>query len=134
MASRSKRSRPRSLTATLYTYVEPQISVFARKQGAKTWGSFSNYINYLLAREAGDKRAMERSKLVAKESGQPTMARVAKKTPKKYKRSVVKTLTGKGARVRLVKKAKKKHKSNVIKLARRISSEAKKVVSEAKAA
>lgn len=88
-----KRSKKRTLVATLYCYVEPQLATHARVQGSSgKWGSFSNYVNYLLAREAGDKAAVARSKLTAKESSQPVMARtlgpapVRKKLTKKRRR------------------------------------------------
>lgn len=79
----------RVLSATLYTYVEPINGRRAKVKGAE-WGSFSNYVNYLIARDHGDAESMKRSKKIAEEHLTPSSVRkpkAAKKTaPKKAKR------------------------------------------------
>lgn len=76
-------------TATLYCYVEPQVAAHARRQGGAKFGTFSNFVNYLIAKDAGDKKAMQRALAYAKASYEPSVRvktkKVAKKTAKKTK-------------------------------------------------
>lgn len=55
-----KRRFPAVLTETLYCYVEKANKKRAQAR-AEEFGSHSNYVNYLIARDSGDKASMERS-------------------------------------------------------------------------
>lgn len=45
----AKRRVPERLSCTLYAYAEPVNAKYARSYGAKNWGSFSAYIDALIA-------------------------------------------------------------------------------------
>lgn len=75
----------RTLTATLYVYAEPINARRAKVKGAE-WGSFSNYVNFLIAKDHGDKESMQRSKDMAETALTPREVRApkpVKKTPTK---------------------------------------------------
>lgn len=131
MASNTKRSnrKKRILTATLYCYVEPKVAKVAHLQGAPgKWGSFSNYVNYLIAQANGLKDAVARSRVTAKESSTPALARPTSFAKKKVKRVKTKTT------VKRQVTATKRHLGKVIKLARRVGAEVRTIQREAKAA
>lgn len=72
----------RILTATLYCYVEPTNAAFAKTQGRQKWGSFSNYINHLLAKEKGDKASQKRSVTLAEAAFAPILVKPRKSATK----------------------------------------------------
>ena len=82
---KNMRIKNRLLTATLYTYVEPVNAKRAKAQG-KEWGSFSNYVNYLIAKDHGDKKSMETSKEMREIFLTPSPARSSKTTTTKKKK------------------------------------------------
>lgn len=50
----SAKKQPRkNLTATLYCYVEVDNAAYAKKEGKALFGSFSAYVNALIARDRG---------------------------------------------------------------------------------
>lgn len=53
------------LTATLYCYVEPHIATYAKKKGRNDFGSFSAYVNYLIAKDCNDAASMKKMKDMA---------------------------------------------------------------------
>jgi hypothetical protein len=52
-AKKTKRTVPKDLSHTLYCYVEPANGAHAREEGAKLFGSYSAYINALIAKDRG---------------------------------------------------------------------------------
>lgn len=89
MSKNSKARRvPSVLSETLYCYVEKTNYARAKKAGEAKFGSFSNYVNFLIAQEAGDKASMARSMaLAAKYNGmKTTKPKKKKKAAKKSKR------------------------------------------------
>jgi len=76
----------RTLTATLYVYAEPINARRAKVKGAE-WGSFSNYVNFLIAKDHGDKESMQRSKDMAETALTPREVRA----PKPVKKTRTKT-------------------------------------------
>lgn len=71
------KTKNRILTATNYTYLEPVNATHAKKEATK-WGSSSNYINHLIAKDRGDKASMQRSKDLQEEFFTPALARTKK--------------------------------------------------------
>lgn len=54
-AKKADRKIPKVLNFTLYTYVEPVNGKYAKVQGKKKFGSFSAYVNQLIAKDRGAK-------------------------------------------------------------------------------
>lgn len=52
---RAKTAKAKYLTDLLWVYVEPANGAFARKKGKKEYGSFSSYLNSLIAKDRGVK-------------------------------------------------------------------------------
>ena len=50
-----QRRTPKALSATLYSYVEPTNAKYAKTEGKKLFGSFSAYVNALIAKDRGVK-------------------------------------------------------------------------------
>jgi hypothetical protein len=78
------RIKNRLLTATLYTYVEPVNAKYAKAMG-KEWGSFSNYVNYLIAKDSGNTKSIETSKEMREIFLTPSPARSSKPRATKKK-------------------------------------------------
>lgn len=77
------KTKNRILTATNYTYLEPQNAT-RTKQKAKEWGSSSNYLNFLVAKDHKDAKSMARSVALQKEFFTPTLARSKKDRKGEY--------------------------------------------------
>lgn len=129
------KTKNRILTATNYTYMEPVNSVRARKKAAE-WGSSSNYINYLVAKDHGDEASMKRSREQQEIFFTPHLARApeeraqekAKLSRKnKAKRKVKKVKAGKFLRAKSKKPSKKFSRSKKKSVKRASSSRPKKV-------
>lgn len=93
----TKQTNLRILTATLYCYVEPANYTRAKRKAA-TFASFSNYVNFLIAKDHGDKASMKRSqeladKLMAPKAthfAEPRRVKPKKAAPKKTARKATK--------------------------------------------
>lgn len=48
------RRTPKRLSHTLYSYVEPTNGLYARKFGKQKFGSFSNYVDVLIAADRAE--------------------------------------------------------------------------------
>ncbi len=48
-----KKLLKRTLNSTLYCYVEPDNAKHAKTEGKRVWGSFSAYVNVLIANDRG---------------------------------------------------------------------------------
>jgi hypothetical protein len=55
------KTKKRILTHTHYTYLQPHNAVRVRKK-ASEWGSSSNYLNYLVAKDHDDKKSIRASR------------------------------------------------------------------------
>lgn len=71
--------------STLYCYVEESNGTHARIQGGAKYGTFSNYVNYLIAKDKGDKKSMKRSLEYAKATYAPQIRVKTKKVVKAKK-------------------------------------------------
>ncbi len=78
------RRMPKILSEPLYAYVEPANGKHARTFGKKTFGSFSSYVNVLIAKDRGVKPNLGSWKL-DKEKGRMTKATIVKRKSKKAK-------------------------------------------------
>lgn len=96
------KTKDRILTATNYTYLEPVNNVRAKKM-AKVWGSASNYLNYLIAKDHKDKASIKRSENLKEIFFTPTTARPITERSAEYKKTA--------AKKRKARKAKGKKKS-----------------------
>lgn len=114
--STKQNKKQRLLSETLYCYVEPVNYTRARRQGT-TWASFSNYVNYLIAKDHNDKASMKRSKEISEEFLAPkehtpaprkVKAKPAKKTRSK---SSAKKKTSKSTSVKKATPVKKESRS-----------------------
>ncbi len=85
MAKKIERRTPSVLASTLYCYVEPTNKKRAIAQGVAKFGSFSNYVNFLIAQDHKDKASMARSQAIAAKSTAPR-----KDKPKSKKKSPAK--------------------------------------------
>lgn len=102
----------RLLTATLYCYVEPHLAIHAKRVGVTKFGSFSSYVNYLIAKDAGDKKSVENMMKLAKQYYEPNLVGARERRAKYRKKSAAKATTKKKvARKKLAKKAAKKKAS-----------------------
>lgn len=97
----------RILTATLYCYTEPGNATYAKAQGRQKWGSFSNYVNYLIAKDAGNTASVKRSQELAKAMMEPSLVKERKPTPPK-KKVAPKAKAKKATAKKAAKKGKKK--------------------------
>lgn len=93
----------RFMTTTLYLYLDPANATFVRQKGAGDWGSYSNYINFLIASARKDKAAIGRTKEYAKAAFAPIQVRTATKTgatkkPKKGGKKAARTKTRKASK------------------------------------
>lgn len=50
----------------LFCYVDKAVGSYARNFAAKKWKSYSNYVNYLIAKDAGFQKCVENSKTKAR--------------------------------------------------------------------
>ncbi len=57
---KASRRTGKVLTSTLYLYTEPGNFAHAKTKGRKAFGSASNYVNHLIARDRGVKAKFEK--------------------------------------------------------------------------
>lgn len=78
---------PKNLDTILYCYVEKENAKHAKTEGKKLFGSFSAYVNVLIANDRGAKPALGswkaegESKLIRKPVADEEKAKIQKKTP-----------------------------------------------------
>ncbi len=100
-----KNSPRKRLCASLYCYVEP-INCRRAKIKAASFGSFSNYVNSLIAKDHGDKKSFALSMKAAEEYLEPT--EYVRKTKGPIKKMAVKKTAAKGKGSKKSPKPKKK--------------------------
>lgn len=100
------RIKNRKLTSTLYTYVEPVNARRAKAKG-KDWGSFSNYVNFLIAKDHGDKKSMATSEEMKEIFLTPSPARTSPKNKPAKKAAARKPKAKKSKRVSARRPSKK---------------------------
>jgi hypothetical protein len=104
------KTKNRILTATNYTYLEPINATHAKRMGA-TWGSSSNYINFLIAKDRGDKKSMKASKDLQDTYFTPSIARTKADRKGEYKTKAKKNSAAKKSKSASKKSSASKKKS-----------------------
>ena len=68
----------KTLNSVLYCYLQPECAAYAKKEGKKLFGSFSGYVNALIANDMGKKPELG----AWKAEGESKALRETKKDPK----------------------------------------------------